>query len=541
MRNLLAILALISSLSSAAELKKIQLTDKAIEQAFKPKRIVLVVGIKDFTDKKFRELKYPLKDVEDITTFLQQHNKVEADQFITVTNENATAKNVLHAFDVLEKKVTSEDDIVIVYFSTHGTLAYDEAKNLKRYAVAHDTGFDNVEKTGVAIDYIQTRIARLKSKKKALILALCHSGSGKSQLPEPIQKELLTLKSGFFPQPLHEVSSAMMILSASSWGQPAREDENLRNDIYTHFLIEGLKSYDVNQDGGISLFEAHEYARSHTYDFTKGQQTPSALLNVEGADPIILNGEVKRTSRPVIFADIEGYRNLQLQVDGQTKGTLWNPQKLNEGHVKITLVDPQDPDRPVINHHVFLQADRTYPVSSLIKRPPSFYTEVQLYELPLPLVDDLNRQSLVAPGVVMGTTQILATDFNASLGVYQKEMTTRTQIDFSDSPARYHAFLTRANVGRSFYPLDNLSIEYGLGLNYLKVDRIVYNDALEDPKQSAALSYPNLFLGVKALNLASSLFVGGGLTLAPRMKFPADFDDHTLRPITANASAGFAF
>src|SRR5690606_16990373 len=148
----------------------------------RPRRLTLFVGIESFADQKFRPLKYPKKDVSDFRDFISNHNAHENDVAVTLLGDEATSDRLLSALDELEKKNTSADDIVVVYLSTHGTLDYEHARSLKRYAVMYDTSFDDVAATGVSMDYLENRLSRLKSTRKALVLALCHSGSGKSQL-----------------------------------------------------------------------------------------------------------------------------------------------------------------------------------------------------------------------------------------------------------------------------------------------------------------------------------------------------------------------
>ncbi|MEI8351089.1 MAG: TonB-dependent receptor, partial [bacterium] len=56
--------------------------------------------------------------------------------------------------------------------------------------------------------------------------------------------------------------SGVGVLSASAFGETAREDDRLQGDVYTHFLIEGIKSGDLDGDGAVTLTEADDYARN---------------------------------------------------------------------------------------------------------------------------------------------------------------------------------------------------------------------------------------------------------------------------------------
>jgi cation transport regulator ChaB len=150
--------------------------------------------------------------------------------------------------------------------------------------VAYDTEFDNVANTALEFDEVLGLFNRLTSRRKVLILACCHSGMGKSELPEEIKAELSRLKSGFFVKPLETASEASVIIGVSSWGETAQEDPKLKNDIYTHFFLEGMKDYDRNRDGAVSISEAHDFAQRKTYYYTKGKQRPFTRSDILGTD-----------------------------------------------------------------------------------------------------------------------------------------------------------------------------------------------------------------------------------------------------------------
>src|SRR6266487_3394555 len=187
----------------------------------------------------------------------------------------------------LAEAAKDDRDTVLVYVSSHGTLARDARGEMRRYLVTRETRMADVPGTALAIDDLKAEFDALRSRRKVLILAACHSGGGKSLLPGEVQRELASTKASFFVRPIEEVSRASVVLAASDWGETAREDETLENDIYTHFFVEALRiGADRNGDGAVTVSEAHDYARRMTYEFTAGRQRPSAETAEVGADPI---------------------------------------------------------------------------------------------------------------------------------------------------------------------------------------------------------------------------------------------------------------
>jgi len=531
------------ALAVVKQVQEIKLKSQNVDRAFQPRRLALLVGVNEFADERFRALNYALKDVDDFQGFLTAHNARTQDEVIILKGEQATSSAVLKALDELEKRNTSENDIVLVYFSTHGTLAFADSRQLSRYAVMQDSQFDRVDQTALSIDFLQNRLGRLLSKRKAMILALCHSGTGKSQLPSDIQSQISSMKGEFFAQPIHEVSSAMMVLSASGWGQPAREDKLLSNDIYTHFLIDGLKNHDSNRDGAVSLFEAHEYARSRTYDFTRGQQTPSALINLEGSDPIILNGVIKRRGQPLVFADSDRFRDLQLQIDGETKGSLWQPRSVRSGPVRLALVDPKDPGTPLIDHQVYLQENKSYSVSTLMARQPGYAMEVLAYQLPVSLNSQDHRLGGIAPGLSLRASEILGSRFDAQIAYFHSTHRSETKVDFDNAAVVTTTTIIRLRNGYSFYPARKLSLNLNAGVEALTIEREIDNPSLEHPQQTASLIYPTLGSDLRWLDVFKTLYVGAGINTFPSRNLLVRMDDEprALNWLSASLMTGLIF
>ncbi|MFL5300487.1 MAG: caspase domain-containing protein, partial [Anaeromyxobacteraceae bacterium] len=247
-----------------------------LDQHYAPKKVALLVGVNRFDDAEWNGLRYTEKDAEDLGAVLRDPQRGAFDH-VEVLKDGPTRADIRAAISRLGDVARDDRDTVLVYFSSHGTLARDPRGEMKRYLVTRDTRMTDVAGSALAIDDLKSEFEALRSRRKVLILAACHSGGGKSLLPGDMQKELAGTKGGFFVRPIEEVSRAIVVLAASDWGETAREDSKLENDIYTHFLVEALKiGYDRNGDGATTVSEAHDYARRMTYEFTAGRQRPSA-------------------------------------------------------------------------------------------------------------------------------------------------------------------------------------------------------------------------------------------------------------------------
>ena len=227
------------------------------------------------------------------------------------------------------------DDTVLVYVSSHGTLAPTPKGGLERTVVLPDTRHDDLLDTGLAVPDLEHAFDALPAKRKALILASCDSGT--RSLLTPAATRALRGVKGPLPT-LESVSHASLVLSASSFDQPAREDDRLENDVYTHFFVQALlKGADANGDGAVSATEAHDYARRHTYAYTAGRQVPTVEAEVVGADPILLAGRVKRPGLPVLYSYAAGLAGFTVNSGGRSKGALPGNVVLDTGPQELTI------------------------------------------------------------------------------------------------------------------------------------------------------------------------------------------------------------
>jgi len=326
------LLAVLAACASPAPLEKggkgglvsVRVDEQALAEAYAPRRLALLVGISRFKDPQWRNLRYAAKDAEDLATALRDPTRGHFDRVRVLTRpEETTRSSILAALRQLEQEATRPDDVVVVYFSAHGTLARNEQGELKRYLVTTDASYRNIAGTALSMDALKAGFDGLPSRRRLMVLATCHSGSGKSLLPRELAAELEGIKSGFYARPIEESSRASMVFAACDWGETAREDESLRNDIYTHFLIDGLTgAADRNVDGAVTATEAHDYARRHTYAFTEGRQRPSAEIVEVGADPVVLSGRIDRMGRPELYSYNPRLDGFTLKVDGEERTEL---------------------------------------------------------------------------------------------------------------------------------------------------------------------------------------------------------------------------
>ncbi|REG28775.1 putative caspase-like protein [Archangium gephyra] len=351
-RLVITLLAVLAACASPGSLEKgdkgglvsVKVDERALSTAYAPRRLALLVGVSQFQDAQWRDLRYATKDAEDLGAALRDPARGHFDSVRVLSRpEETTRASILAALRQLRQEATRPDDVVVVYFSAHGTLSRDGRGELKRYLVTTDASFRAIAQTALPMDELKSEFDQLPSRRRLMVLATCHSGSGKSLLPKELEAELAGIKAGFYARPLEESSRASMVFAACDWGETAREDEGLQNDIYTHFLIDGLNgAADRNSDGAVTATEAHDHARRSTYAFTQGRQRPSAEILEVGADPVVLSGHIDRTGRPELFSYNPRLDGFTLKVDGETRTELPGGAAVPPGRRTVELTKGED-------------------------------------------------------------------------------------------------------------------------------------------------------------------------------------------------------
>jgi hypothetical protein len=383
-----------------------------VERALKPKRLALLVGINQFSDERWPALKHAVSDAQGLGEVLTNSEKGRFDSVkVLADEEGIRLEQVLLALDELERLNTSSADTVVVYFSTHGTLFRGPETKLARYLVTTDTQQKKIRNTALMVRDLLQRFDRLPSRRKVLVLASCHSGSGKSALPEQISSELSGIKGAFFIQPLEEISQASMVLTACAWGETAREDDQLGHDIYTHYFLEALTGEDTDGDGAVTASEAHAHALERTYYHSKGRQRPQMESNVLGADPIVLTGRRVYPADPVLFSFLPQMEGMRIKINGRDKGELPARLVLPTGSHRIQVQNGGDEDSEVLDRIVEFKPGDRLAVEALIERSqPHWHVSIRGgYQR---FLDEEARRTWIGPAPVFG---ISATRLNFPL------------------------------------------------------------------------------------------------------------------------------
>lgn len=435
---------------------RVRLDLAELASAHEGERHALLIGVNHYDDESWNDLRYPGKDAEDLGRALADPSRGGFHSVTVLSRpEQTTRAAVLDALRALAARPWRPKDVVVVYVSGHGTLARDARGDLQRYLVMRDTRFRDVQGTGLEMAALERELERLASRRRVLVLATCHSGTGKSLLPPAVLDELERTKAAFLPRPLEEDSRASLVLSASDWGEAAREDDALANDIYTHFFIQALDGRgDRNRDGAVSATEAHDWARRHTWTYTQGRQRPSARMMEVGADPVLLAGTLTRPGQPEVFSYSPRLEGFTLKVDGVDAGELPGGVALPEGRRKLGL---HKGGELLWEDTVALQPGERRALDSLLRElAEGDRRTVSLEVGALGFLDGRSRREVLPPTVMAGaglrmSGVLLEQRLDVGVDLVVGEGRQALRLDVGGSvPVRHRAVMLGVTVGPSW-------------------------------------------------------------------------------------------
>ncbi len=224
--------------------------------AGKGKIYALLVGVSRY--EKFESLKYTDDDAYRMYAFLKspEGGAVPDDQIVILIDESAVKANIMKALADFAMRARPEDAL-FCFFSGHGLNG--------SFLPIDSDGYRNV----VSYQEVKDQLARCRAKQKLFVADACHSGSLLSARTSVSQSVDLLYSR------LNESSGGTAFLLSSKKEEYSLESKGLRQGVFSHFLIEGLKgAADHDGDRVVTVAELYQFVHQRVRQYTKMAQTP---------------------------------------------------------------------------------------------------------------------------------------------------------------------------------------------------------------------------------------------------------------------------
>jgi hypothetical protein len=204
----------------------------------------LVIGISKFQKPEIN-LKYPAKDAADLRDFRVKEANFAPDHVKLLVDDQATKSNVMAQIgDKWLPHNAQPNDLVLIFISTHGSPSSSDLEGLN-YLVMHDTDPGSLYATGLPLQDLAAAVKqRVHSNRVVLIVDACHSGAANPA------KGLTRI--GNFDSNSLLLGTGQLVICSSEPSQVSWESKRYENGVFTHNLIQALRS----KGGNITLGDA---------------------------------------------------------------------------------------------------------------------------------------------------------------------------------------------------------------------------------------------------------------------------------------------
>ncbi|MFH1115038.1 MAG: ankyrin repeat domain-containing protein [Pseudomonadota bacterium] len=315
----------------------------------------VVVGISDYKDKSINRIGSASVDARDFAEFLQGQKKVFKEQHVKLLTDDKATKMEIDILLQSWLKEAKESDTIVIFLSGHGEP--DLHSENAFYFLPWDVRPQHPAQTAVRMSGFLNLVNQYRAKRVLLIADSCHSGGFLSEMSGPQAKShgSRTLALTRFIEEM-EASAGVAALFSSKPDQTSWHLPPMRNSVFTHYLLKGLKGKaDVNGDGIVTFYEAYQYAWRLTKERTNGTQEPYGRApRIVGSFPIaVTEGQ-----------DIEGDLERLLLLAAKS-GNLKMVMGLLEDRAYVNCRDDSTNDTPLI---LAARYGRINVVETLIKK-----------------------------------------------------------------------------------------------------------------------------------------------------------------------------
>jgi hypothetical protein len=279
-------------------------------------RHAVIVGVSQFAAPSVPALPCAERDARDLHDVLTDPARAGVDpgNVKMLLGADATLDAVKRALGVFLERSAAEDDLVLLYFATHGVVQGREG-----YLLLHDSDPAAPFRTALRMGELASILDSLSTGNVVLILDACHAGA---TTPSDAWFRVL---DGFGAS-----AGSRVVLAACGAAEQSLELEGDVNGLFTKHLLAGLRGEaDRGREGAVGVEDLFSYVRDHVRDEAARigrQQTPSWWGKVQSPmllahDPVSQGpemGKIHRRGVPRLLVLDEVGPRVRLRLTGKS-------------------------------------------------------------------------------------------------------------------------------------------------------------------------------------------------------------------------------
>lgn len=194
-------------------------------------------------------------DAQDIADLLVQQCGYPPAQVAALTDAQATKAAINAKLEWLARRAT-QDDTVVIFFSGHGAQrlgGFDPGE----YLCPVEADSYNLRASAISSEEFSTALHALKARKVVVFFDACHSGG-----VGDIKEAEYQMRAGLSPQQYERLAAGegRVIVASCKPDEVSWELKDMRNGLFTHYLLEGLRGAAADAAGEVSIIDLYQYA-----------------------------------------------------------------------------------------------------------------------------------------------------------------------------------------------------------------------------------------------------------------------------------------
>jgi len=215
----------------------------------------LLVGITAYHN--LRPLSKTTRDARDLRDLLAQ-NGYPASNLGLLLDDQATKGAISDGLDWLARHA-GPDDTVIVFFSGHGAQRIGGFEP-GEYLCPVEADWYNLRGSAISNEELTTALRAIRAGRVVVFLDACHSGG----VGQP-KDAALTIKAGLSEATYDRLAEGRgrAVIASCRPDEVSWELPDMRNGLFTHHLLEGLRGAAAEPDGSVGILDLFKYLSQH--------------------------------------------------------------------------------------------------------------------------------------------------------------------------------------------------------------------------------------------------------------------------------------
>jgi hypothetical protein len=231
--------------------KRVSPVDSNLRQSFERQaKLAVLVGVGQYPSRSgLNQLRYPARDVD----LLEAELKKQGYTTVALKDYEATRGSIVKVLQDAAEVVDRGSGTVLFFFSGHGYA--DKGGN---YLATYEATSSDLAGSGLAVAKVEEMLKATGSPRQVMLLDACRSRVDKGVGSRTFER--------------FETAAGLRVLFSTKFGGSSYERDELRNGVFTHFLVQGLRGDAAGTDGFVTFHDLAEYvtASVRTYGFQHG-------------------------------------------------------------------------------------------------------------------------------------------------------------------------------------------------------------------------------------------------------------------------------